>query len=43
MADPVTIALIAGGASAASSLMATGQQRAVMGAEARAKEVEAGV
>lgn len=43
MADPVTIALIAGGAAATSSLMATGQQRAVMGAEARAKEVEAGV
>lgn len=43
MADPVTIAIIAGAASATSSLMATGQQRAVMGAEARAKEVEAGV
>jgi hypothetical protein len=41
MSDPVSI--VAGLASAASSLMATGQQRAVGAAQARALEVEAGV
>jgi hypothetical protein len=34
---------IAAAAAAGSSLMATGQERAVLGAQARAKEVEAGV
>jgi hypothetical protein len=43
MADPITIAAIAAAASAGSSLMATGQQRAVGAAQARALEVEAGV
>ena len=41
MSDPVSI--VAGLASAASSLMATGQQRQVGAAQARALEVEAGV
>jgi hypothetical protein len=34
---------VAAAAAATSSLMATGQERAVLGAQARAKEVEAGV
>lgn len=42
MADPVTIALIAGSAAAASSLMSTGQQRAQAETQARTLEVEAG-
>ena len=40
--DPATIAALAAAASAASTAMAGGQQRAVAGAEARAREVEAG-
>ena len=44
MADPGTIiALLAAAASAGSSLMATGQQRAIGKAQAQALEVEAGV
>lgn len=42
MADPVTLGVIAS-AAAASSLMATGQQRQVGAAQARALEIEAGV
>lgn len=44
MADPVTIAaIVAATAAAGSSLMATGQQRAVGAAQARALETQAGV
>lgn len=44
MADPVTIiAAISAAASATSSLMATGQQRAVGEAQAKALEMQAGV
>jgi hypothetical protein len=43
MADPVTMAVVAAAAAAGSSLMATGQQRQVGAAQARALEVEASV
>lgn len=44
MADPITIAaIVAASAAAGSSLMATGQQRAVGAAQARALETQAGV
>ena len=43
MADPITMAVVAAAASAASSLMSTGQQRQIGAAQARALEVEASV